>query len=99
MPVFRDILLAPQTPKRSGTPQRPAPATKETTMSTKNLSAPTLELLTAREAAEILNIGLNTMYVLLRFNDVPNLRLGRQYMIPRESLYQWVIDKAAESVR
>lgn len=68
-------------------------------MSTKNLSAHALELLTAREAAEILNIGLNTMYVLLRLNNVPNLRLGRQYMIPRESLHQWVLDKAAEGVR
>ncbi|MDK2010999.1 MULTISPECIES: helix-turn-helix domain-containing protein [unclassified Deinococcus] len=68
-------------------------------MSTKNLSAPTLDLLTAREAAEMLNIGLNTMYFLLRLNSVPNLRLGRQYMIPRESLRQWVLDKAAEGVR
>ena len=68
-------------------------------MSTNTQPAPTLDLLTAREAAEILNIGINTMYVLLRLNDVPNVRLGRQYKIPRESLYQWVLAKAAASVR
>ena len=50
-------------------------------------------VLTVTELQEILNIGRNTAYQLLRTGAIPSIRIGKKYRIPRDAilhyLYQW----------
>jgi excisionase family DNA binding protein len=42
--------------------------------------------LTVRETARVLRIGLNECYRALRDGNIPSLRVGRTYRIPRAAL-------------
>ena len=43
-----------------------------------------------RELCEILNIGKNTAYKLLKNNDIPNRRLGKKYIIPKFGVIEYL---------
>jgi excisionase family DNA binding protein len=47
-------------------------------------------LLTVEEAAEILRIGRNTCYELVRQGQIPHLRLGRLIRVPKHALMSWL---------
>lgn len=47
-------------------------------------------VLTVPEAAELLRIGRNTCYELVRRGEIPAVRLGRVIRIPRFALEQWI---------
>ncbi len=49
---------------------------------------------TSFEVAEILNIGLNKVYELLIQKQIPHVRVGRRYLIPKRALENW-LEKAA----
>jgi excisionase family DNA binding protein len=42
------------------------------------------------ELSKVLNIGLNKAYELVRKNEVPNIKVGKKYMIPRKELLKWL---------
>jgi excisionase family DNA binding protein len=46
--------------------------------------------LTIKETASLLNIGISKTYELARQNIIPNIRIGRQYIIPIQPLLEWV---------
>ena len=43
------------------------------------------DVINVKDLCEILNIGKNTAYKLLKNNDIPNRRLGKKYIIPKRS--------------
>lgn len=54
-------------------------------------------LLTVEEAADVLRVGRNTCYELIRQHQVPYIRLGRLIRIPRHALMNWIGQKTASS--
>lgn len=47
-------------------------------------------LLTVSQAAELLQVGRDTMYTLCHRADFPAIRLGRSVRINREGLQNWL---------
>lgn len=47
------------------------------------------------EVAKLLDIGLNKVYELLIQNQLPHVRVGRRYLIPKHALQQW-LEKCTE---
>ncbi|EFU43405.1 hypothetical protein PVOR_03580 [Paenibacillus vortex V453] len=54
------------------------------------------DLLTIDEAREILRIGRNAMYNLIK-EGIPHIKIGKQIRIPRESLYTWIKEQTIAS--
>lgn len=44
------------------------------------------DVLTAEDLMVILHIGRSKVYELLRENTIPNLRIGKKYIIPKQLL-------------
>lgn len=51
------------------------------------------ELLTVEEVMEILYLGKNSVYNLLRSGQLKGIRLGRQWRIPKESINKMIEEK------
>ena len=51
------------------------------------------ELLTVDETMEILYLGKNTVYELLRSGELEGVRFGRIWRIPKESIRELVMKK------
>lgn len=47
-------------------------------------------ILTASEAADVLNISLPTLYKLIEEDDLPAFRVGTHWRIPERQLRNWV---------
>lgn len=45
---------------------------------------------TVTETAKLLNIGMNKAYELIQQNEIPNVRVGRKFLIPKEALEKWL---------
>lgn len=50
------------------------------------LSTQTRETLTVEEAAEVLGVGRSAAYEAVRRGEIPALRIGRRFVIPRVAL-------------
>ena len=48
------------------------------------------DVINIKDLCEILNIGKNTAYKLLKNNDIPNRRLGKKYIIPKFGLIEYL---------
>ena len=48
------------------------------------------QLLTAQQAAELLNVSVPRLYELARTGTIPVVRLGRQIRISRDVLDAWI---------
>lgn len=48
------------------------------------------EILTPEEVGEILKIGKNTTYALLRDNKITSSKIGRNYKIPRIAIEKYI---------
>lgn len=48
------------------------------------------QLLTIDEAREILRVGRNVMYELIKTGGVPHIKIGKQIRIPLKELEEWV---------
>jgi len=49
-----------------------------------------MELLTVKQAAEMLTVSVGTVRNLLRRKELPSLRIGRQIRFVREDLERWI---------
>lgn len=49
-----------------------------------------LETLTVKEVQEILKIGVNNAYALVRSKTFPVIKVGRGYRVPKDSFYAWL---------
>lgn len=47
-------------------------------------------VLTVRDLAQLLRLGTNTVYRLLRQGKIKNIRMGRQYRIPRWAVLEYI---------
>lgn len=56
------------------------------------------DMITIEDLCEMLSIGKNTAYSLLRTNQIKAFKIGRIWKIPRESVSEFVI-KQKNSVR
>lgn len=54
-------------------------------------------VLSVKEMAEVLNIGLNTAYRLLKEKEIPSVRVGRQHRISRKALIAYLERMDSES--
>ncbi len=48
------------------------------------------DVINIKDLCEILNIGKNTAYKLLKNNDIPNCRLGKKYIIPKFGVIEYL---------
>ncbi|MDG4794593.1 helix-turn-helix domain-containing protein [Micromonospora sp. WMMD1082] len=77
-------------------PERPAP---DHTTTPRGRPAPVVSAVyTVTETAEILRLSLGTTYALLRSGDIPALKLGGRWVIPRGRLHRWLDDLPTASV-
>ncbi len=56
------------------------------------------ELLTAKEAAQILKVPVSWVYERSRTRSIPVRKLGRLVRIPRDELMQWIDREGVEEV-
>jgi len=54
------------------------------------------ELLTVEEIMEILYLGKNTVYDLLRSGELKGIRFGRVWRVPKESIKEMIERKTGE---
>jgi excisionase family DNA binding protein len=54
------------------------------------------ELLTVMEAAAVLRIGRELAYRMVRTGEIPSIRLGKQYRVPRAALMKYLERVAME---
>jgi len=52
------------------------------------------ELLTAQEAAEVLRVGHNAIYELLKSGKLKGFRVGRVWKIPKEAVEEYIRSSA-----
>ena len=52
------------------------------------------DTITVKEAAQRLGIGINQAYEACERGDLPNIRLGKRWIIPRVAFEAWLIDCA-----
>lgn len=55
------------------------------------------EILTVKQAAELLQLSEDTVYPLTHRADFPAVRIGRTIRIPRVLLLAWVEDQAGKN--
>ena len=55
------------------------------------------DVLTAEVLMVILHIGRSKVYELLRENTIPNLRIGKKYIIPKQLLIDFLINNQANT--
>ncbi len=48
------------------------------------------DILDIKEVAEILRIGINTAYKLVKDGTIPSRRVGRKYLIPKICLIDYI---------
>jgi len=53
---------------------------------------------TVRETANILDIGMNKAYELIEQKQIPVVRVGRKFIIPKLALENWLLSAAGISV-
>ncbi|MBX7264777.1 helix-turn-helix domain-containing protein [Micromonospora sp. Llam7] len=73
-------------------PQRPTPTTPtEAGATSTSRPAPVVSAVyTVAETAEILRLSLGSTYALVRSGDIPAIKLGGRWAIPKRRLHQWI---------
>jgi excisionase family DNA binding protein len=54
----------------------------------------TLDVLSAAEVSRRLGLGKNQTYLALRRDEIPNIRIGRRFLIPRAAFEEFLKAKA-----
>lgn len=55
------------------------------------------EILNVDDVADLLNLGKNQVYQLVRRKDFPVIRFGRQYRISKTGLIEWIKNNIQEA--
>ena len=48
------------------------------------------EILSIEDVMEILHIGKNSVYSLLKSNEILNIRVGKRYIVPKQSVINFI---------
>ncbi len=59
-----------------------------------------MEVLTysVEDVARLLGIARNNAYERVRCGDIPSIRMGRRYLVPRERFHTWLIGETGKGV-
>lgn len=57
------------------------------------------QTLTVEEAAKVLGIGRNSAYEAVRRGELPVIRIGRRYIVPRIALERMLTERDASITR
>ena len=57
------------------------------------------DVLTVKEAREILRIGMNNMYHILQSGELKSIKIGRIYKIKKEDVIEYINRKSKEKVK
>ncbi len=52
------------------------------------------DILSVKELCEILHIGKNTAYRLLRSKEIKSIQIGRVYKIPKQAVKAYILQKS-----
>lgn len=52
------------------------------------------DILSVEDLCEILSIGKNTAYRLLKSGEIKSVRIGKVYKIPKETLIKYIVSGA-----
>ncbi len=53
---------------------------------------------TVKETADVLKIGLNKAYELIEQNQIPVVKVGRKFLIPKQALEKWLMSSFGVSI-
>lgn len=56
------------------------------------------DVLTVKEAKEILRIGMNSMYYILQSGELKSIKIGRIYKIKKENVIEYINRKSKERI-
>ena len=48
------------------------------------------EILSIEDVMEILHIGKNSVYSLLKSNEIRNIKVGKRYIVPKQSVINFI---------
>lgn len=48
------------------------------------------DILSIEDVMEILHIGKNSVYSLLKSNEIRNIRVGKRYIVPKQSVINFI---------
>lgn len=51
---------------------------------------------TPNEVAKLLRIRVATVYELIKCGDLPAIRIGKNYKIPKSEFDKWILDRTVE---
>jgi excisionase family DNA binding protein len=54
------------------------------------------DVLTVREVAQRLDIGLSSAYAIVKDGTVPSMKIGRKYLVPRIQFERWLQGESGE---
>ena len=57
------------------------------------------DVLTVKEAREILRIGMNNMYHILQSGELKSIKIGRIYKIKKENVIEYINRKSKERIK
>ncbi|EHO78164.1 MULTISPECIES: helix-turn-helix domain-containing protein [Fusobacterium] len=57
------------------------------------------DVLTVKEAREILRIGMNNMYHILQSGELKSIKIGRIYKIKKENVIEYIDRKSKERIK
>lgn len=49
------------------------------------------EILSIEDIMDILHIGKNSVYSLLKSNEIRNIRVGKRYIVPKQSVINFIV--------
>lgn len=56
------------------------------------------DVLNPSDLIEILDVGKNTIYKLLKSNSIQNIKIGKQYKIPKPFLIKYLLNNSSIAV-
>jgi excisionase family DNA binding protein len=56
-------------------------------------------VLTPKETAKLLRISRGSCYEALKANVIPNVRVGKRFLVPRHALMEWLNGGGANHLR
>lgn len=52
---------------------------------------------TVKETADVLKIGMNKAYELIEQKQIPAVKVGRKFLIPKQALENWLMSSSSSS--
>lgn len=47
-------------------------------------------MISVKEISNVLGIGLNQAYELVKKDDFPSFRIGQKYLVPKDKFEEWI---------